>query len=142
MALASARAKAASIHAAVKAGDDPLAERRQRDAAPTMADLWQHFRTDYAPQRISIGRFAASTLKEYAYQYERHIRPTLGHMLVADISRSDVESMLNGSPGPTRNRLLALASRLFTLAEAEEWTVPVRLMQTPTTCRMHPLTGI
>ena len=121
MSLADARAKAAAIHAAVKAGDDPLAERRQRNAAPTMADLWQHFRTHHAPQRISIRRFSARTLKEYGYQYERHVLPALGHALVADVSRSDVEAMLNGSPGPTRNRVLALTSRLFTLAESEGW---------------------
>ena len=43
---------------------------------------------------------------------------------VADVTRADIERMVAGLPGPTRNRVLALASRLFTLAETWELRPP------------------
>ena len=68
------------------------------------------------------GLMVATTLKDYRAQAERYIRPGLGALKVASVSRSDVEKMLARVGGPVqRNRILALTSRIFTAIEIWEW---------------------
>ena len=73
-----------------------------------------------------------TTATKYGNQADNYLRPALGNRRVADVTRFDVEKMAKRlSRTPTlRNRVLAFASRLFTLAEHWEWrpqrTNPVR----------------
>ena len=119
--LTDARAKAAALIASVKAGVGPLAVRREQEAAPTMADLWNHFEAVYAPRRIALGRMVESTVRDYGKLWRGYVEPVLGSMKVADVSREHVSAMLEGLPPATRNKAMAVTSRLFSIAEELDW---------------------
>ena len=121
MSLTDARAKAASVHASVKAGADPLAVRREQEAAPVVADLWTQFETVYAPRRMALGRLVESTVADYGKLWKRIVEPGIGDMKVADVERDHVSAMLVGLPPASRNKALAVASRLFSIAEELQW---------------------
>ena len=119
MSLKTARERAGDLLAGVRDGDDPLARRQEARQAPTFADLWQRFETEFAPERIALGRMKKRTLAEYRQQARRYLLPAFGRRRVADLSRADVERLardLADRPA-MRNRTLALVSRLSTLAE-------------------------
>ena len=120
--LRAARERAGIELAMIRAGEgDPLERRRKAKAAPTVADLIDQFLTVEGPTRISHGRMAERTLQEYRKQARAYLLPALGKQRVADVKRGDVEHMVTRLPAPTRNRVLALTSRLFTLAERWQW---------------------
>ena len=120
--LRAARERAGVELATIRAGEgDPLERRRKAKAAPTVADLIDQFLTVEGPTRISHGRMAERTLQEYRKQARAYLLPALGKQRVADVKRGDVEHMVARLPAPTRNRVLALTSRLFTLAERWQW---------------------
>ena len=120
--LREARDRAGAELAAIRAGEaDPLARRREAREAPTVADLVERFLTEEGPARVARGRMIDRTLNEYRRCARRYILPKIGQRRVADVTRGDVESLVAPLPGVTRNRTLALVSRLFTLAERWEW---------------------
>ena len=86
-----------------------------------MADLIERFMEVEAPARIARGRMSRRTADEYGRQSKAYLLPALGKRRVSDVKRGDVEHMVARLPGPSRNRILALTSRLFTLAERWEW---------------------
>ena len=102
-------------------GADPLQRRENARAAPTVAEGVERFFTEFAPRRVEIGRMSPRTVQEYRHQAGRYILPAIGKRRVADVTRADLERMVAHLPGTTRNRVLALASRLFTLFERWEW---------------------
>ncbi len=121
--LRDARSRAGRELANIRAGEtDPLSRREQAIQAPTMAELWSRFETEFAPDRIAVGRMTERTLTEYRKAARRHLLPALGRKRVADVKRADIERMVKGmaSTPSARNRLLALTSRLFSLAEVWE----------------------
>ncbi len=125
MPLASARETASRELAAVRDGKPDMAERQQqRRAAPTVARLVEDFLTVEGPARIARGRMTENTLHQYRHGAGKYLLPALGEMRVEDVKRADIERMAASLPGTTRNRALALASRLFTLAEIWEWRTP------------------
>ena len=71
--------------------------------------------------RQKIGRLAAKTVKEYGFVARRYLGPVLGSRRVADVTRQDVERLVDRLTGPQRNRVLAFTSRVFSLAERWEW---------------------
>ncbi|MYC34294.1 MAG: tyrosine-type recombinase/integrase [Chloroflexi bacterium] len=122
--LSEAREHAARELIAMRAGGtDPMGRRAERAAAPTFRDLWQRFVSEYAPDRIRAGRMKPRTLDDYTMQARRYLLPAFGDAKVAAVRRADVERLAGRMAAtPTqRNRVLALASRLFTLAETWEW---------------------
>ena len=122
MSLKDARARAGRELAAIRAGEtDPLARRADARAAPTVADLIEGFLTDEGPARIERGRMKPRTLQTYRNQCDIYVLPAIGNRRAADVKRGDVEHLVSRLPAVTRNRVLALVSRLFTLAERWEW---------------------
>ncbi|MCY4613659.1 MAG: tyrosine-type recombinase/integrase [Nitrospira sp.] len=118
------RVRAASELLKVRAGEDSLQTRRQAIRnAPTFADLWTRYETEFAPERIELGRMTKRTLMEYGKIMRRHVLPVLGEHPVNAITRTDIERTAKRMTGtPTlRNRALAIMSRLMNLAEAWEW---------------------
>lgn len=105
--------------AAVRAGDDPLAQKQAAKDAPTVAEGVARFFEDYAPRRIADGRLGVRTMNDYRKQCALSILPTLGKMKIKDVTRQDVERAIAPRAPVQRNRTLALISRLFTLFE--EW---------------------
>lgn len=123
--LRDARERAGRELAAIRSGDtDPLRRREQAAQAPTMAEFVDQFFSIEAPARIKRGRMKAGTVEVYQYQAGKHILPAIGNRRVEDVMRADIEKMVAPLPGTTRNRVLALASRLFNLAELWELRAP------------------
>ena len=123
--LREARERAGAELVRIRSGEtDPLKRRREAREAPTVADFIGQFFEVEAPARIARGRMKAGTVEVYRYQADKHILPAIGKRRVADIARHDIERMVAKLPGPSRNRVLALASRLFNLAETWELRPP------------------
>ena len=125
------RERAGRELAAIRDGAaDPLARREERRAAPTVAEGIERFFAEFAPERVALGRLSPRTVAEYRKQARAHVLPALGERKVADVSRRHVELMVANIAPSMRNRVLAFASRLFTLFERWEWRVqqtnPVR----------------
>ncbi len=124
LSLKDARERARTELAAVREGTDLLERRRRATAAPTVADLINRFLTVEGPARIARGRMAQRTLVEYRRQCNRYVEPAIGNLHVSAVTRGDIERMVAPLPPVSRNRVLALASRLFTLAEVWEMRPP------------------
>ena len=113
-----ARDLAGKEMARVRAGEAHLIDvRREAVEAPTVADTVRRFLTDYAERRIANGRMKRRTVDDYASQCRGVILPALGTLPVAAVEPQDVERMVAPLKPVMRNRILALASRIFTLAE-------------------------
>ena len=122
MTLKQARALAGKEMARVRAGEAHLIDRRREAAeAPTVADTVRRFLTDYAERRIANGRMKRRTVDDYASQCRGVILPALGELPVAAVETDDVERMVEPLKPVMRNRILALSSRMFTLAEHWGW---------------------
>ena len=122
LSLKAARERAGAELVRIRDGDaDPLERRQKVREAPTVADGLRRFFDEYAPARIAIGRMTDRTLVDYRLQASRYIEPALGQRKVAGVTRRHVEVMVEGLPRVQRNRVLALASRLFTLFEIWDW---------------------
>ena len=125
LSLAEARQRAGRELAAIRDGNaDPLERRRKAREAPTVADLIEQFFDIEAPARIRRGRMRPNTVEVYRYQAGKHILPAIGTRHVEDVTRADIERLVAPLPGVSRNRVLALTGRLFTLAEVWEWRTP------------------
>ena len=133
LSLRGARERAGAELVRIRAGEtDPLDRRREAKEAPTVNDLLDRFFDDYAPSRIEAGRMTETTVRKYRNQADGYLRPVLGKRKAANVTRHDIERMAKRlARTPTlRNRVLAFASRVFTLAEHWELrpqrTNPVR----------------
>ena len=126
LSLKDARERAGRELTAIRNGEaDPLQRRQDARDAPTMATLIDQFFTVEAPARIKRGRMKASTVEVYHYQADKHVLPAIGARRIEEVTRADVERMVAPLTGAaTRNRVLALTSRLFTLAEKWELRAP------------------
>ena len=122
LSLKAARERAAVELAGIQGGDgDPLERRRTAMEAPTVADLVERFMSIEGPARVKHGRMTERTLTDYGYQCGKHVLPVIGKRRVADVKRGDIEHLVASLPSVSRNRVLALLSRLFTLAERWGW---------------------
>ena len=100
---------------------DPLKRRQEAREAPTVAELIEKFLTVEGPARIARGRMSPNTLEVYGWQARKHLLPSLGSRRVSEVTRGDIELVVAGMGGVCRNRVLALTSGLFSLAERWEW---------------------
>jgi integrase len=109
-----ARDIARNWHAKVRAGGDPSGDRKEMRDSPTVSELCdryleQHARPKKKPKSVQGDESAIRRL----------IKPALGAMKVSAVRRSDIEEFhrsLRGTP-PMANRLVALLSKMFNLAE-------------------------
>ena len=123
MSLHAARVKASAELVRIRDGEsDPLERRREALEAPTINDALDRFFDQYCPARIEAGRMSPRTQQEYEKQSRRWIRPGIGDRRVADVRRLHIERLVEGIEAPvTRNRVLALLSRLFNWFEQQEY---------------------
>ena len=116
-----ARERAGAELVRIRAGGaDPLTRRREARGAPTVNEGLERFFTEYAPVRVEAGRLALGTVYGYRRQAVRYLRPALGERRIVDITRGDIERMVErlGAVAPVqRNRVLAFTSRVFRLFE-------------------------
>jgi integrase len=109
-----ARKDALRIFDAVRAGKDPVAERRAYVDAPIVNDLLDHYLAEHVEKRNRPG-----TRREIKRLVDRHIRPELGKHRVAAVTRQDMVKLHRGLSGTPRlaNLVLSICSKAFSLAE-------------------------
>lgn len=110
-----ARTAARAKLAEVDLGGDPVTERKETRARLRVSALLNQYISDEMPRRKR-----ASTVKLHTGQIERYIRPHLGGMAVADVSREDVRTLhrrISDNGGPiTANRMVSLLSAILSFA--------------------------
>ncbi len=109
-----ARAIASAWLAEVAKGADPSLTRKLGRTAPSVADLCERYLSEHADTRKKA-RSAAGDRSII----RRHLLPALGSKKVAAVARPDIASLhhrLRATPYEA-NRMLALASKMFALAE-------------------------
>lgn len=115
----SARIEAQKLLGVRAQGKDPAAERDEKKTAATVKALSERFLTDYVEDEKNGKK--PKTAKDYRSIIERIIIPTLGHLAIADLARSDVSHLhhkLRNTPYQA-NRTLAVLSKMMN--KAEEW---------------------
>jgi integrase len=128
--LAQAREAARQMLGEVVRQKDPSAERQQQRRAPDMRALCDRYLGDVAAQHSK-----PSYLKQQRRMVETRIKPALGAMKVAAVTRSDILELHNGlkSTPYEANRVLALLSVIFKHAELwglrPEGSNPCRLIK-------------
>lgn len=109
-----ARIEAKQLLAAVARGQDPSAIRHAKRHAPTIAGLCDRFLEDYVDQHCK-----PTTARDYRSIIRRFIRPQLGPIAIAEVTRADVVAFHHGLRGTPyqANRAASMLSKLFNLAE-------------------------
>lgn len=77
--------------AEVNNGVDPMLEKQNRRAAPTVTDLWQDYQE--ALSRLKRSK-APSTLTEENRRWNKIIAPAIGDVKVKDITPVDITEIL------------------------------------------------
>src|SRR6266851_181926 len=113
-----ARKEAGELKKLVDRGKDPMGERHDERAAPTVGDLINRYTADYLP------KLRESTGRDYAAILEKIVRPELGRMKLADLRHTDVDRLHRtvSRRAPYRaNRMAAVLSRAMSLAVKLGW---------------------
>jgi integrase len=109
--LADARNIAQDILIQVAQGRDPQKERQTAKSAPTVADLCELYISEHAVHKKSgwMDRM----------NFDNHIIPKLGKLKTHEVDIGDMEKFHKSLANikPTANRMLALCSHMFNLAE-------------------------
>ena len=103
---------------AVHQGQDPAAERESMRQAPTMTHLAERYMEEH-----SLVKKKLSSSRPDERNLRLHVLPALGAKKVVEITRSDIADLhhaMRETPGAA-NRVLALLSKMFNLAEQWEW---------------------
>src|SRR5215469_4428113 len=111
-----ARQKALRERGRIAGGEDPASARPGKAAAPTVDDLAARYLLEHAEPHKK-----PRSAEEDRRNLKLHIRPAIGTIRVADVTREDILKLhhaMREKPGAA-NRVLALASVMFGLAE--EW---------------------
>jgi integrase len=112
--VAIARKEAADLKRDIDRGRDPQAERKDARSAPTVAELADRYLTEHADVKKK-----QSSAEEDRRNLRLHIKPRLGKLPVAGVTRDDIARLhhsMRGSPTGA-NRVLSLLSKMFALAE-------------------------
>lgn len=114
---AKARAIAQDWKAIIAHGGDPSADKQAGREAPTMENLCRRYVAEYAQ-----GHKKANSLRNDVQMMARFIVPALGSRKVAAVTADDIgrlHNSLRDTPYQA-NRVLALLSKMFSLAEVWE----------------------
>jgi integrase len=109
-----ARARALQVLSAVARGEDPQAQLMAERTAPTVAELWARYEAEHLPRKKE--RSGAGDRQKA----RDHVLPALGRLKVDEVRRADIQRLhqkLSDRPYQA-NRVLALLSKMFNLAEA------------------------
>lgn len=111
----SARDEAKRLLGEVVAGRDPAGDKKARRTAETVADLCDAYLADAEAGRLLTRRGEskkASTIGTDRGRIERHIKPILGPMKVAAVTRDDIDAFLHAvAAGETAARVKTAKTR-------------------------------
>lgn len=113
-----ARDKAVRLRGGIAEGRDPLIARIEAREAPTVADLCD----DYLDRHARVKKRPGS-VKNDESMIDRHIKPAIGNKKVVTVGRRNIDELhqnLKDNPYQA-NRLLALLSKMFSLAQSWGW---------------------
>ena len=124
-----ARIEAQRLRHLIDEGGDPLADKKEKRDAPTIADLVERFREEHFP------RLRESSREDYERMLRCHVVPHLGeHTKVQDITFDEVDAlhrkMTRRGHRHRANRTLAVLSKAYALAIKWKW------------CESNPCKGI
>ena len=125
-----ARSMAADALVQVRKGKDPVADRQAMKAAPTVNQLLDR----YLAEHVEVHN-AASTQESCKRIVKNIIRPRLGSLMVASLTRQDVTKLHKALQSTPRqaNLVLSILSKALTLAEVwgmrTEQSNPVRMVK-------------
>jgi integrase len=117
--VAAAREEAKRLKRLIDQGRDPMAERHEERAAPTVKDLAERYLLEHASKKRERGRIEDQSL------VNQWVVPELGSLKVADVEFKYIDRLhrkitrggKDRKPTPVRaNRTLALLSTMFNLA--------------------------
>jgi integrase len=112
--VSAAREEAKRLKRLVDQGQDPMGDRHEERAAPTVNDLVDRYLAEHAPRKRERSR------KEDESLIRQWIRPELGNKRVADLRHADIERVhrkITAYGTLTRaNRAATLLSKMFSLA--------------------------
>ena len=110
IALRDARTMAGRELVAIRTGGaDPLRRRQEAREAPTVNAGLDRFFNEFVPRRIAEGRMAERTRYDYGKQADRTIRPALGTMKIAEVTRAEFERWEWRAQGTNPARLIEKA---------------------------------
>ena len=110
-----ARSEAKRLLGLVGNGADPAADRSARREAPTVEALCDRFFAEHVEAKLK-----RQTGSDYRRLADKYVLPVLGKRKAADVTRHEIARLHHGlrsTPYPA-NRVLALLSKMFNLAEA------------------------
>ena len=123
--LAAARERAGRELTSIRNGEtDPLQRRQDAVKAPTVSQGLDRFFGEYVECRVADGLMSPRTVQDYRNQAERTVRPVLGAMKIAAVTRHDIEAAVAKRGPVQRNRTVAFLSRLFNTFEDWEYRTP------------------
>jgi len=115
---AAARDEAKALKRRIDRGEDPMGERHEERAAPTVGDLIDRFEADHLPKR------RPTTIRDYRAILEKLVRPELGRMKLADVHHADVDRLHRkiSQRAPYRaNRMAAVLSKMLNFGVKLGW---------------------
>jgi integrase len=127
-----ARKQARSVLMARDLGKDPSAERMAIRSAPTIAELCDAYIADMDAGRITGKKI--STVKSDKSRIVTHIRPKLGKLKVASVTREHVENFMHSLSAGSAKRVTGLLGAIFSFGVKKglRETNPVHGVDKPT----------
>jgi integrase len=111
-----ARDLAQQVLASVARGEDPQGDKFAFREAPTMAELWERYVRDHLPMKKKTSQY------DDRQKWRDYIEPKIGRRKASQVRRDEIDAIhksLADRPY-VANRVLALLSKLFNLAERWE----------------------
>jgi integrase len=118
--VAAARETAKAMKREVDLGRDPMGERHEERAAPTVADLWERYRLEHLPTK------AARSQKDETMTWKQIVLPRFGKTKVSAVSHEDIDALhrdittIRGTP-VRANRTVEVLRKAFNLSMLWKW---------------------
>ena len=113
-----ARDEAAKLKRRIDRGEDPMGERHEERAAPTVSELIDKFEADYLPKR------RPATIRDYTSLLGQRVRPDLGLKKVRDVTFEDIDRLhakVSARTPHRANRAAAVVSKMMNYAIKLGW---------------------
>ena len=113
-----ARDEAKKLRRNIDTGQDPLEEKQQRAAAPTVQALWEDYRSNHLPN------LSTRNIADQERMWKKHILPKLGRMKLVDLTSRHVDQLhgsVSQSAPVVANRMVASLRKALNMAKRHRW---------------------